>query len=143
MNRKTRVRVAWSFAAILFTSVSNSSQALTASQNLSDKYNATLEAAIAALRGGRTKEAYEITAELETLCEEGYPFEKDMACSLNHLKKIRGDFFYELSFGNASTLSQSGDHRGGIKIMEALEPSCVFLLSKKCVSEHEWLLAMM
>ncbi|EAQ96111.1 CHAT domain-containing protein [Congregibacter litoralis] len=132
-SRKTLRLTIWVFCALLFTSVSYSSEPEKTHKDLAEKFNAILEAAFETGRDGRNQEAYEITAQLETLCENG-------TCDPDHVAKIRGDFLYELSRENAWTLSRTGDYLGAVKIMEPLEPRCVFLKADGCVEEHDWFL---
>lgn len=140
MNRKKLQCAAWGFAALLIADVSYPSDSATTDEDLVSKYNATLEKAIETLRGGGHNEAYKITAELESLCAKDRTFAKKKGCNQDHLAKIRGDFFYELAYQKASDLGRGGDYLGAIGVMEALEPSCVFLRAEACINEHNWFL---
>jgi CHAT domain-containing protein len=141
MNRKPRQCTIWGFAAFIILSGCNVSPPAITRQDFAEKYNATLKTAFETHQGGRTKEAYEITAELEILCEQDrHFFEASNVCSSDHLAEIRGGFLYELSYQEASALARAGDYHGTVKILEALEPNCVDRRPEKCISDHDWLL---
>lgn len=104
------------------------------------EFNDALAAAFDALRDGQPKQAYEIASQLEAICSNHTSIQKHQACSQGSLKKIQGDFHYELAIHNHFELAKTGEYHKAAQLIEELEPHCVFLAQTACAKEHEELL---